>query len=72
MYTLVNVLVFMLGNDDGRFLMDKETGEMKLIHSIRDRLETPVLHLKVMVRLPLLERVVDVLDIVAKALPFKL
>lgn len=55
MYTLVNVLVLMLGDDDDRFLMDRETGEMKLIHSVRDRLKTPALHLKVMVRLPLLE-----------------
>lgn len=40
----------MLGDDDGRFLMDKETGEMKLIHAVTDKLATPVLHLKVMVR----------------------
>lgn len=43
--------VFTLGNDDGHFLMDRETGEMKLIRGVRDRLTTPALHLKVMVRL---------------------
>ncbi|XP_040894888.1 cadherin-related family member 5 [Toxotes jaculatrix] len=36
------------GDDDGRFLMDKETGVVKLIQGVRDRLTTPVLHLKVM------------------------
>ncbi|TMS05437.1 Cadherin-related family member 5 [Larimichthys crocea] len=36
------------GDDDGRFLMDSETGEMKLIHGVFDRLTTPVLHLQVM------------------------
>lgn len=41
----------MLGDDDGRFLMDRETGEMRLIHGVRDRLATPALYLKVMVRL---------------------
>lgn len=50
-YASVTVLVFILGDDEGRFLMDKETGEMKLIHRVRDRLTTPALHLKVMVRL---------------------
>lgn len=50
-YTSVNVLVFTLGDNEGHFLMDKETGEMKLIHGFRDRLTTPALHIKVMVRL---------------------
>ncbi|XP_041794580.1 cadherin-related family member 5 [Chelmon rostratus] len=36
------------GDDDGHFLMDRETGEVKLIHGVRDRLTTPVLHLQVM------------------------
>ncbi|XP_034390515.1 cadherin-related family member 5 [Cyclopterus lumpus] len=36
------------GDDDGRFLMDRETGEVKLIHVVGDRLTTPELHLQVM------------------------
>ncbi|KAF1386646.1 hypothetical protein PFLUV_G00097040 [Perca fluviatilis] len=36
------------GDDDGRFLMDPETGEVKLIRGIGDRLSTPELHLQVM------------------------
>lgn len=44
--------VLTAGDDDGRFLMNRETGEMKMVHSIGNRLHTPVLHLKVMVRLP--------------------
>ncbi|XP_068459926.1 cadherin-related family member 5 [Clinocottus analis] len=36
------------GNDDGRFLMDRATGEVKLICVIEDRLTTPELHLQVM------------------------
>ncbi|TDH09699.1 hypothetical protein EPR50_G00089570 [Perca flavescens] len=36
------------GDDDGRFLMDAETGEVKLIRGIGDRLATPELHLQVM------------------------
>ncbi|KAF3688882.1 Cadherin-related family member 5 [Channa argus] len=36
------------GNDDSRFLMDRKTGEVKLIQGVRNRLETPELHLQVM------------------------
>ncbi|XP_035520778.1 cadherin-related family member 5 [Morone saxatilis] len=36
------------GDDDGRFLMDSKTGEVKLIRGFRDRLTTPTLHLQVM------------------------
>lgn len=36
------------GDDDGRFLMDRETGEMKMVHGVGNRLQTPELHLKVM------------------------
>ncbi|XP_029992526.1 cadherin-related family member 5 [Sphaeramia orbicularis] len=36
------------GDDDGRFLMDKQTGEMRLTRGVRDRLTTPALHLQVM------------------------
>ncbi|XP_071356761.1 cadherin-related family member 5 isoform X2 [Trachinotus anak] len=36
------------GDDDGRFLMDRETGELKLTRGVRDRLITPALHLQVM------------------------
>ncbi|KAK9516760.1 hypothetical protein VZT92_024673 [Zoarces viviparus] len=36
------------GDDDGYFLMDRETGEVKLICVIGDRLTTPELHLQVM------------------------
>ncbi|XP_056242605.1 cadherin-related family member 5 [Seriola aureovittata] len=36
------------GDDDGRFLMDKETAEVKLTRGVRDRLTTPALHLQVM------------------------
>ncbi|GAA6230427.1 uncharacterized protein LOC108875146 [Lates japonicus] len=36
------------GDDDGYFLMDRETGEVKLIQGVRDRLTTPLLHLQVM------------------------
>ncbi|KAF7658771.1 hypothetical protein LDENG_00008130 [Lucifuga dentata] len=36
------------GNDDGHFLMDRETGEMRLIQGVKDRLTTPTLHLQVM------------------------
>lgn len=46
----VTVLVFMLGDDDGRFLMDRETGELKLTRGVRDRLTTPALRIQVMVR----------------------
>lgn len=44
------VPMFVLGDDDGHFLMDRETGEVKLIRGVRDRLATPELHLHVMVR----------------------
>ncbi|XP_051238814.1 cadherin-related family member 5 isoform X2 [Dicentrarchus labrax] len=36
------------GDDDGRFLMDRKTGEVKLIQGFRDRLTTPTLYLQVM------------------------
>ncbi|KAL6106836.1 uncharacterized protein ACO6RY_10606 [Pungitius sinensis] len=36
------------GNDDGCFLMDRETGEVKMICVPADRLTTPELHLQVM------------------------
>nr|XP_046249964.1 cadherin-related family member 5-like [Scatophagus argus] len=36
------------GDDDGRFLMDKKTGEIKLMHGVRDRLITPEVQLLVM------------------------
>ncbi|KAM3609120.1 uncharacterized protein V6R79_009918 [Siganus canaliculatus] len=36
------------GDDDGRFLIDRATGEMKLIQGVTDRLITPVLRLQVM------------------------
>lgn len=51
MCTCVTVFVFMLGDDDGHFLMDKDTGEVKLIRGVGDRLTTPELQLQVMVRL---------------------
>lgn len=49
--TSVTAFVFALGDDDGRFLMDRETGEVKLTRGVKDRLTTPELHLQVMVRL---------------------
>lgn len=36
------------GDDDGRFLMDRQTGEVRLTRGVRDRLTTPALHLQVM------------------------
>lgn len=42
---------FLLGDDDGRFLMDRKTGAIKLMRRVGDRLTTPSLHLQVMVRL---------------------
>ncbi|KAM9854758.1 uncharacterized protein ACBR49_003291 [Aulostomus maculatus] len=36
------------GDNDGHFLMDRETGEVRLTHAVRDRLTTPTLHLQVM------------------------
>ncbi|XP_029909748.1 cadherin-related family member 5-like [Myripristis murdjan] len=36
------------GDDDGLFLMDRETGEMRLTRGVKDRLTTPVLRLQVM------------------------
>ncbi|KAI3371378.1 hypothetical protein L3Q82_023975, partial [Scortum barcoo] len=36
------------GDDDGRFLMDRETGEIKLTRGVSDRLTTSPLHLQVM------------------------
>ena len=47
----VTGFVVMLGNDDGRFLMDRETGEVRLTQAVKDRLTTPTSHLQVMVRL---------------------
>lgn len=49
--TSVAMSVLVLGNEDGRFRMDTKTGEMKLIKRVTDRLKTPLLHLRVMVRL---------------------
>lgn len=49
-FTSVMAFAFMVGDDEGRFLMDRETGEMKLTRAVKDRLTTPVLHLQVMVR----------------------
>lgn len=43
--------VFTLGNDEGHFRLDGETGEMRVIRAVKDRLTTTTLHLKVMVRL---------------------
>ena len=51
MYTSVPVSVFMLGDDEGHFQMDRETGEMRLIQAVRNRLATPTLRLQVMVSL---------------------
>ncbi|XP_026167032.1 uncharacterized protein LOC113132865 [Mastacembelus armatus] len=39
--------VILSGNDDGRFLMDKETGDVQLIRGVRDRLTTPMVNLQV-------------------------
>ncbi|XP_053282395.1 cadherin-related family member 5 [Pleuronectes platessa] len=36
------------GNDDGRVLIDRVTGEMKLTQGVTDRLTTPMLHLQVL------------------------
>ncbi|XP_035497737.2 protocadherin-11 X-linked [Scophthalmus maximus] len=36
------------GDNEGRFLMDRVTGEMKLTRGVTDRLTTPTLHLQVM------------------------
>ncbi|XP_033941685.1 cadherin-related family member 5 [Pseudochaenichthys georgianus] len=41
--------VILSGDDDGRFLMDRDTGEVKLMRGVKDRLTTPELHLQVMV-----------------------
>ncbi|KAK5928111.1 hypothetical protein CgunFtcFv8_013201 [Champsocephalus gunnari] len=40
--------VILSGDDDGRFLMDRDTGEVKLMRGVKDRLTTPDLHLQVM------------------------
>lgn len=50
-FMCTSAFAFMLGDDDGRLLMDRKTGEIKLIRRVRDRLTTPALHLQVMVRL---------------------
>ncbi|XP_077425369.1 uncharacterized protein LOC144054132 isoform X2 [Vanacampus margaritifer] len=36
------------GDDHGRFLMDRMTGEMRFTRAVKDRLATPALHLQVM------------------------
>ncbi|XP_028286284.1 cadherin-related family member 5 [Parambassis ranga] len=36
------------GDDEGHFIMDRETGEMRLTRGVTDRLTTPELHLQVM------------------------
>ncbi|XP_065813310.1 cadherin-related family member 5 isoform X1 [Labrus bergylta] len=36
------------GDDDERFLIDRETGEVKLVHGVTDRLSMPLVHLQVM------------------------
>ncbi|CAJ1056772.1 cadherin-related family member 5 [Xyrichtys novacula] len=36
------------GDDEGRFLINTETGEMRLVHGVMDRLVTPLVHLQVM------------------------
>ncbi|KAM9815375.1 cadherin-related family member 5 [Syngnathus typhle] len=36
------------GDDHGRFLMDRQTGEVKFTRAVKDRLVTPALHLQVM------------------------
>ncbi|XP_019934109.2 cadherin-related family member 5 [Paralichthys olivaceus] len=36
------------GNDDGRVLIDRVTGEMKLTQAVTDRLTTPMLHLQIL------------------------
>ncbi|XP_034031384.1 uncharacterized protein LOC117514922 [Thalassophryne amazonica] len=41
-YTIIS------GHNDGHFLMDRETGEVRLIQGVKDRLTTPMLHLQVM------------------------
>lgn len=51
MYASLTAFLFMPGDDDGHFLMDSETGEVRLIRTITDRLTTPVLELQVMVSL---------------------
>ncbi|KAK1887169.1 Cadherin-related family member 5 [Dissostichus eleginoides] len=40
--------VILSGDEDGRFLMDRDTGEVKLMRGVKDRLTTPELHLQVM------------------------
>ncbi|XP_061630244.1 cadherin-related family member 5 isoform X1 [Phyllopteryx taeniolatus] len=36
------------GDDHGRFLMDRQTGEVRFTRAVKDRLTTPALHLQVM------------------------
>lgn len=43
------------GDDGGRFLLDRETGEMRLVRGVRDRLTSPTLHLNIMVVFQLCE-----------------
>ncbi len=64
----VTVFMFILGDDDGHFLMDKETGEMKLIRGFKDRPTTPALNLQVMVRLTYSVLAVGLKDISLTAL----
>ena len=40
----------MAGGDDGRFQMDRQTGEVRLMQAVTDRLTNPTLHIRVMVR----------------------
>lgn len=60
----------MLGDDDQRFLMDRETGEVKLTRGVTDRLSNPALNLQVMVRLTYLVLALDLKDIALTALSF--
>nr|XP_057932275.1 cadherin-related family member 5 [Doryrhamphus excisus] len=40
--------VILSGDDHGRFLMDRKTGEVRFTRAVKDRLATPALHLQVM------------------------
>lgn len=37
-------------DEDGHFSINRETGELRLMKGLKDRLITPVVHLQVMVR----------------------
>ncbi|XP_077373117.1 protocadherin-15 isoform X2 [Festucalex cinctus] len=43
-----HAVAFVSGDDHGRFLMDRLTGEMRFTRAVKDRLATPALHLQVM------------------------